>query len=105
YGTGVFLASRSDFGLWWLYLSYGVVGGIGLGLAYIVPIAVLVTWFAERRGLITGLAVGGFGAGALVTAPIAEWLIERVGVLSTFAWLGVAFLLVTVGCGATMRNP
>lgn len=105
YGTGVFLASRSDLGLWWLYLSYGVVGGTGLGLAYIVPIAVLVKWFPERRGLITGLAVGGFGAGALVTAPIAELLIERVGVLSTFAWLGVAFLLVTVACGATMRNP
>jgi OFA family oxalate/formate antiporter-like MFS transporter len=70
-----------------------------------VPIAVLVKWFPERRGLITGLAVGGFGAGALVTAPIAELLIERVGVLSTFAWLGVAFLLGTVACGATMRNP
>lgn len=105
YGAGVFLASRSDLGLWWLYLTYGVIGGVGLGLAYIVPIAVLVKWFPDRRGLITGVAVGGFGAGALVTAPIAELLIERVGVLSTFAWLGVAFLLVTVACGATMRNP
>jgi OFA family oxalate/formate antiporter-like MFS transporter len=105
YGLGVLLASRSDLGLWWLYATYGVIGGMGLGLAYIVPIAVLVRWFPERRGLITGVAVGGFGAGALVTAPIAEALIERVGVLSTFAWLGVAFLVVAVACGAVMQNP
>lgn len=105
YGAGVLLASRSDLGLWWLYLTYGVVGGTGIGLAYIVPIAVLVRWFPDRRGLITGVAVGGFGAGALVTAPIAEHLIERVGVLPTFAWLGAAFLVVTLACGASMRHP
>jgi len=105
YGAGVLLASRSDLGLWWLYLTYGVIGGAGLGLSYIVPIAVLVRWFPERRGLITGIAVGGFGAGALVTAPIAERLIESVGVLATFAWLGAAFLIVTVACGTLMQNP
>ena len=64
YGLGVFLASFSDHGLWWLYLSYGLIGGIGLGFGYIVPVAVLVKWFPDRRGLITGIAVGGFGAGA-----------------------------------------
>lgn len=105
YGTGVLLASRSDLGLWWLYMTYGVIGGAGVGLAYIVPIAVLVKWFPERRGLMTGVAVGGFGAGALVTAPIAERLIERFGVLQTFAWLGAAFLLVTVACGTYMHDP
>src|SRR6266849_5035640 len=52
YGAGVFLASFSDHRLWWLYLSYGVIGGIGLGLGYIVPVAVLVKWFPDRRGLI-----------------------------------------------------
>jgi len=67
YGMGVFLSSYSDHKLWWLYLSYGVIGGIGLGFSYIVPVAVLVKWFPDRRGLITGVAVGGFGAGALVT--------------------------------------
>ena len=72
YGLGVFLASFSAYKLWWLYLSYGVIGGIGLGFGYIVPIAVLVKWFPDRRGLITGIAVGGFGAGALVTAPVAH---------------------------------
>lgn len=104
YGLGVFLASFSH-DLWWLYLSYGVIGGIGLGLGYIVPVAVLVKWFPDRRGLITGIAVGGFGAGALITAPVATRLIQSVGVLSTFAYLGIAYLIVTVGTGLFMRNP
>ena len=105
YGLGVFLASFSDRGLWWLYLSYGVIGGVGLGFGYIVPVAVLVKWFPNRRGLITGIAVGGFGAGALITAPVATRLIQTVGVLHTFAYLGIAFLIVTVVSGAFMQNP
>ena len=105
YGLGVFLASFSADKLWWLYVSYGVIGGIGVGFAYIVPIAVLVKWFPDRRGLITGIAVGGFGAGALVTAPVATRLIQSVGVLHTFAYLGVAYLVVTMGAGYFMQNP
>ena len=104
YGLGVFLASFSH-SLSWLYLSYGVIGGIGLGLGYIVPVAVLVKWFPDRRGLITGIAVGGFGAGALITAPVATRLIQSVGVLSTFAYLGVAYLVVTIISGSFMQNP
>jgi OFA family oxalate/formate antiporter-like MFS transporter len=104
YGLGVFLASFSH-DLWWLYLSYGVVGGIGLGLGYIVPVAVLVKWFPDRRGLITGIAVGGFGAAALITAPVATRLIQSVGVLGTFAYLGIAYVIVTVITGLFMRNP
>jgi OFA family oxalate/formate antiporter-like MFS transporter len=105
YGLGVFLASFSANKLWWLYLSYGLIGGIGLGLSYIVPVAVLVKWFPDRRGLITGVAVGGFGAGALVTAPVVTRLIEGVGVLSTFAYLGIAYLIVTVVASLFMQNP
>src|SRR5271170_2803231 len=105
YGLGVLLASFSADKLWWLYLSYGVIGGIGLGFGYIVPVAVLVKWFPDRRGLITGIAVGGFGAGALITAPVATRLIQTVGVLHTFAYLGIAFLLVTVISGLFMQNP
>src|SRR5712672_398682 len=104
YGLGVFLASFSH-NLWWLYFSYGLIGGIGLGLGYIVPVAVLVKWFPDRRGLITGIAVGGFGAGALITAPVATRLIQTVGVLSTFAYLGIGYLVVTVVTGLFMRNP
>src|SRR6202166_3962781 len=105
YGAGVFLASFSDHKLWWLYLTYGVIGGIGIGFSYIVPVAVLVKWFPDRRGLITGIAVGGFGAGALITAPVATRLIQNVGVLSAFAYLGVAYLFVTVVSGYFMQNP
>ncbi|MGA3009050.1 MAG: OFA family MFS transporter [Terracidiphilus sp.] len=105
YGLGVFLASFSANKLWWLYLSYGLIGGTGLGFGYIVPVAVLVKWFPDRRGLITGIAVGGFGAGALVTAPLATHLIQTVGVLQTFAWLGIGYMVVVMATGFFMRNP
>src|SRR6202051_5384562 len=105
YCSGLFLATFSSIGLWWLYLSYGVIGGTGLGFAYIVPIYVLVKWFPDRRGLMTGIAVGGFGFGALVTAPVATRLIQSVGVLHTFAFLGIAYLVITMGTGYFMQNP
>jgi MFS transporter, OFA family, oxalate/formate antiporter len=105
YGAGTLLASFSGDRLWWLYLSYGVIGGTGLGFAYIVPISVLVKWFPDRRGLITGIAVGGFGAGALVTAPVATHLIQTVGVLQTFAYLGAAYALLGLLTAYFMQNP
>lgn len=105
YGLGVFLASFSGHGLWVLYWSYGILGGAGIGLSYIVPIATLVKWFPDRRGFITGVAVAGFGAGALVTAPIATRLIQSVGVLQTFAWLGCASLVFVMGPALLMREP
>ena len=105
YGLGVFLASFSADRLWWLYLSYGVIGGMGLGCGYIVPVSVLVKWFPDRRGLITGIAVGGFGAGALLTAPLATRLIQSIGVLQTFAWLGISYFVITMVTGSFMRNP
>ena len=105
YGVGTLLASFSGDRLWWLYLSYGVIGGTGLGFAYIVPISVLVKWFPDRRGLITGIAVGGFGAGALVTAPVATHLIQAVGVLPTFADLGAAYAILGLLTAYFMQNP
>jgi OFA family oxalate/formate antiporter-like MFS transporter len=105
YGLGIFLASFSANKLWWLYLTYGLIGGIGLGFGYIVPLAVLLKWFPDRRGMITGVAVAGFGAGALVTAPVATHLIQSVGVLQTFAYLGVAYLVVVMAAGSFMQNP
>jgi MFS transporter, OFA family, oxalate/formate antiporter len=105
YGVGVFLASFSAHKLWWLYLSYGIIGGFGIGLGYIVPVATLVKWFPDRRGFITGIAVAGFGAGALITAPLATRLIISMGVLRTFAVLGIAYLVVVVAAASFMRNP
>ena len=68
YETGVFLASLAGNSLALLYLTYGLLGGIGIGLGYIVPVATLIKWFPDKRGFITGVAVAGFGGGAFVTA-------------------------------------
>jgi OFA family oxalate/formate antiporter-like MFS transporter len=109
YAVGVILASFvSEPGqLWLLVLTYGVMGGIGLGLAYIVPIAMLVKWFPDKRGLITGIAVGGFGAGALLTAPIAQRLIaaNEGDVAQSFLVLGIMYLVMVVVGGAFFRDP
>lgn len=105
YGAGVFLASFSGGHLYWLYFSYGVIGGIGTGLGYIVPVATLVKWFPDKRGMITGIAVAGFGAGALITAPIASRLIVSVGVLKTFAILGIAYFIGVTIPALFMKDP
>ena len=105
YGLGVALSCLSASRVWVLYLSYGLLGGLGLGLGYIVPVATLVKWFPDRRGFITGLAVAGFGAGALVTAPVAAALIQQVGVLHTLAILGIAYLIMIVAGASLMQNP
>jgi len=104
YGLGTMLTGTAH-SLGILYLTYGVIGGAGLGLGYIVPIATLVKWFPDKRGMITGLAVAGFGAGALVTAPVANSLIASVGVGGTFEILGLAYLIVVFACALVMRNP
>jgi MFS transporter, OFA family, oxalate/formate antiporter len=105
YGAGVFLASFSGAHLYWLYFSYGFLGGIGLGLGYIVPVATLVKWFPDKRGMITGIAVAGFGAGALITAPIATSLIKNVGVMKTFALLGIAYFIAVTAAALFIKDP
>jgi len=105
WGGGVFLASFSAYKLWWLYLTYGVMGGIGLGMGFVVPVAVLVKWFPDRRGLITGIAVGGFGAGALVSAPVAGRLMQSAGALPTLMYLGIGYAVVAISSGFFMQNP
>jgi OFA family oxalate/formate antiporter-like MFS transporter len=104
YGAGTALAGMVS-GLNMLYLTYGVIAGTGLGLGYIIPIATLVKWFPDKRGLITGLAVAGFGSGALVTAPVANSLISSVGVGRTFEILGCAYFVVVFLCAFPMQNP
>lgn len=70
-----------------------------------MPVATLVKWFPDKRGMITGLAVAGFGAGALITAPIASRLIVNVGVLKTFAILGIAYFIAVTGGALFMKDP
>ena len=105
YGAGIFLASFAAPSVWILYLTYGLMAGIGIGLGYIVPVATLIKWFPDKRGFITGIAVAGFGAGALLTAPIAKALVSGVGLFPTFAILGVLYLVMVVAAALCMKNP
>jgi len=95
--AGVAVAYGSHVGF---VLTYGLVAGVGLGLGYISPISTLVKWFPDRRGLATGLAVMGFGAGALVTGPIANWLIVTTSIPTTLYVLGAGYF-VAMAAGAT----
>src|ERR671917_2278133 len=79
YGLGVFLSSFAGESLLVLYLTYGVVVGVGLGFGYIAPIAALPGWFPGRPGLAYGIAVFGFGAGSAINVPVAEALISSSG--------------------------
>jgi OFA family oxalate/formate antiporter-like MFS transporter len=109
YGIGVILASfaQSHDQLPLLVATYGVISGFGLGLAYIVPIAMLQKWFPDRRGLITGLAVGGFGFGAVLTSPIAQAFINSNKDVPTKAFLplGVGYLVLSLIGASFFRNP
>lgn len=75
---GLMLASAAIYfhQLWLLWLGAGVIGGIGLGLGYISPVSTLLRWFPDKRGMAAGMAIMGFGGGALVGAPLANWLIN-----------------------------
>ncbi|RDI72464.1 L-lactate MFS transporter [Halopelagius longus] len=86
--------------------TFGVIGGMGLGLGYISPIGTLVEWFPDRRGMATGLAVMGFGAGALLTGPLGNFLIQNYGVATTFFALGTLyFALMTLGASYLAKPP
>ncbi len=80
-----------------LYLGYGVLGGIGLGLGYISPVSTLIKWFPDRPGMATGMAIMGFGGGAMIGSPLAEWLMNffrspsSSGVAETFAAMGLIY--------------
>src|SRR6202140_779762 len=105
YGLGVFLASFVSPNIILLYLTYGIIGGIGLGLGYIVALAMLIKWFPDRRGFITGLAVAGFGGGAAITGPIASnLLLPSLKLNSTFLVLGIAYLVVVVVAAQFFRR-
>jgi MFS family permease len=88
-----------------LYLVYGVIGGVGVGVAYGVPVAVAARWFPDRRGLAVGLALLGFGFSAFFTANVAGWLIGAFGVMQTFRIFGIAFLVLIVLLALPLTFP
>ncbi len=124
-GLGLILAKfagnfESGTALWWLILTFSVMGGIGIGTAYVCPIAACVKWFPDKKGLITGLAVAGFGAGAFFFAPLAKGLISGVPyelfgvklfglpeleIFNTFLTLGIIFLVAVVIGAQLLINP
>jgi MFS family permease len=83
--------------LWLVYLGYGVIGGIGLGIGYISPVSTLIKWFHDRPGLATGLAIMGFGGGALIASPLSEKLLSAYAaqpqdaIVSAFLTLGAIY--------------
>lgn len=88
------------------FLTFGVIGGIGLGIGYISPISTLVDWFPDRRGMATGMAVMGFGAGALLTGPVGNYLIQTFSVPVAFYGLGATyFLLMVLGASYLQKPP
>ncbi|MEO0115813.1 MAG: OFA family MFS transporter [candidate division WOR-3 bacterium] len=103
-GIGMIIAGFAQ-SLLIIIIGYGIVSGIGIGLAYVCPISCGVKWFPDKRGLITGLAVAGFGAGALIVGPLARALIDSIGVFNTFRILGIIFLVLVVIGALILRNP
>lgn len=85
--------------IWLLYAGYGIIGGCGLGIGFNTPITTLIRWFPDRRGMATGMAIMGFGGGAIVAAPLSEWLMGRfasessVGVAETFVVLSAIYFV------------
>jgi MFS family permease len=97
--------------LWLMWLGSGVIGGIGLGLGYISPVSTLIKWFPDRRGMATGMAIMGFGGGAMIGAPLADALMNTfrsstdVGVWQTFAVLAAIHLVFMLGGAFGYRVP
>lgn len=106
FGAGWLVASMGGTAFPWTVIGIGVLAGIGVGLVYVVPIAVLVRWFPAARGTVTGLAVAGFGGGALLISQTAGALIGAgFGPFEVFRLLGAAFLAVSVPAGWLMVFP
>ena len=107
YGLGYALSSyaAAHQSLPLLYLCYGVLAGTGGGMGYICPVATVAKWFPDKRGVMTGLAVTGYGAGALLMGPIAAREIVSAGVPRTFLFFGVAYLVGVVATAQFYANP
>ena len=97
--------------LWLIYLGYGVLGGIALGIGYISPVSTLIKWFPDRPGMATGMAIMGFGGGAFIASPLSVWLMSKfntathVGVAETFIVLGVVYFFFMIVGSVIVRVP
>lgn len=107
FGIGTLLAGLADqiANIWLLYLGFGFIAGLGNGFGYITPIATLIRWFPDKRGLVTGLAVMGFGAGAFFMGIIAPKMIISQGLAKTFYIWGVIFLIAVTASAQLYKNP
>jgi OFA family oxalate/formate antiporter-like MFS transporter len=100
--SGLAVTSRNIYAL---YLCYGVLGGIGLGVGYIAPVSTLVKWFPDRRGFATGLAIMGFGFASLIAGPVIQRLIVHVGIANTFYVLGFVYFIVMLVSSQYLAPP
>jgi MFS family permease len=97
--------------LWLIYLGYGVLGGIALGIGYISPVSTLIKWFPDRPGMATGMAIMGFGGGAFIASPLSVWLMNKfttashIGVAETFIVLGVVYFFFMIVGSIIVRVP
>ena len=97
--------------LWIVYLGYGVLGGIGLGIGYISPVSTLIKWFPDRPGMATGMAIMGFGGAAFIASPLSVWLMSKfstpshVGVAETFLVMGAIYFCFMMVGAAIVRIP
>ena len=88
-----------------LYLFYGIIGGIGLGIGYITPVSTLVKYFPHRPGFATGLAIMGFGFASLIAGPLMQYLVAQVGLVNNFIILGIIYLVVMGAASLYLKVP
>lgn len=106
FAVGLLLAGFSGGRFLWLLLGYGVVAGAGIGFVYLCPIATAGRWFPKRKGLVTGVAVAGFGGGAVLLSTLVEGLLARgLTPLEIFGWIGPGYGLLILLCALVFRNP
>ncbi len=112
FGGGLLVAGLGAWlqNLYVIWLGYGVLGGIGLGIGYITPVSTLVKWFPDHRGFATGLAIMGFGFGAMIGAPVFNFIIETFGIMEggiAYTWfiMGVIYLIVMFASASYLERP